>query len=389
MEIQTNYFQINNNSNYTLCEKNEDILPFMNLFLIVFGTCGNFLTLFILTRKNVRKHSYMRYLLSLCIIDTLCLYTWNFSLVYSYFNIRKIEHEGEIYCRVFSFFSYFILQSSSWVICSIGMDRIITIIFRKKSNFISVINNHSFIIVIFVVILISLFNSVVLINNAESVKLNVIKSKTLSSYSCYEPKSFYFIWDIVHIFMYSLLPFFILIFENITLYLISLNHEKKINLHCKSMSYQTNRIECLPNLSESKFIISRKDKLMMKFDKKKRVYRKNVNIQKMNFYSNKYPIVNFNKKKSVGLKKNTKGLDVANLLIFLNISFIITTLPYSSFYALKLNFFFNENYKKIIIGILTFLQYTRHSGNFLIYLITSSIIKNEIKKIYRKFVKKC
>ncbi len=98
----------------------EKILFIINFLFIVLGTFGNLFTFAILMRKNVRKHSCMRYLAALSIIDLFCLYTWNFSLVYSVLHNKKIEHEGAIICRFFSFFCYFILQSSSWIICSIG-----------------------------------------------------------------------------------------------------------------------------------------------------------------------------------------------------------------------------------------------------------------------------
>ncbi len=100
------------------------------------------------------------------------------------------------------------------------------------------------------------------------------------------------------------------------------------------------------------------------------------------------------KKKELGVQaKSKKRLQnktshVANLLAFLTVSFLFTTVPYSTFYALGLNFESNQNLKNIVVGILTILQYTRHSANFLIYLFTSTIIKREIKKIVEELKKK-
>ena len=110
----------------------EKILFIINFLFIVLGTFGNLFTFAILMRKNVRKHSCMRYLAALSIIDLFCLYTWNFSLVYSVLKNKKIEHEGAMICRFFSFFCYFILQSSSWIICSIG--KILVHFFIDKFN---------------------------------------------------------------------------------------------------------------------------------------------------------------------------------------------------------------------------------------------------------------
>ena len=83
-----------------------------------------------------------------------------------------------------------------------------------------------------------------------------------------------------------------------------------------------------------------------------------------------------------------KTSHVANLLAFLTISFLFTTVPYSTFYALGLNFGSNQNLKNTVVGILTVLQYTRHSANFLIYLFTSTIIKREMKALFADIKKK-
>ena len=83
---------------------------------------------------------------------------------------------------------------------------------------------------------------------------------------------------------------------------------------------------------------------------------------------------------------NSKRSQVANLLMFLTVSFFCTSLPYSMYYALRFNddsYYSDLNIKRISIGVLSLLQYARHSANFLIYLFTSSIIRAEIRQIYR------
>ena len=145
----------------------EQTLAHINLVFIIFGTIGNMIAFSLLIRKNVRKYSCMRYLATLTLIDILCLYTWNFSLVYSGFTSKKIEFEGQIICRLFSFFCYFILQSSSWLICCIGMDRVITILsFKKKNKLIEILKNTK-IVTISTLVAFFLINFAVLIINAE------------------------------------------------------------------------------------------------------------------------------------------------------------------------------------------------------------------------------
>jgi len=80
-----------------------------------------------------------------------------------------------------------------------------------------------------------------------------------------------------------------------------------------------------------------------------------------------------------------KSSQVQNLLLFLTISFFVSTLPYSMFYAMRLNFeITDKDVKDFWIGALSLLQYVRHSSNFLIYLFTSSIIYSEIQIIIKE-----
>jgi hypothetical protein len=128
--------------------------------------------------------------------------------------------------------------------------------------------------------------------------------------------------------------------------------------------------------------------LLKMFDKRKRVYRKRVNIRKdeeedkdeNNFVKNFTQVLIVQAKRNK--KQQSKGSQVANLLLFLTISFVIATVPYSTFYALKLNLNMDMVMRNVIINVLSLVQYLRHAANFLIYLATSSIIKNEFKTIF-------
>lgn len=62
---------------YFNIEKKLAILP---IFLMLTGTIGNVLALYVLTRKRLRVYSTMLYFASLTVVDTISLYQWyNFS----------------------------------------------------------------------------------------------------------------------------------------------------------------------------------------------------------------------------------------------------------------------------------------------------------------------
>lgn len=86
----------------------QTILASLHFFLIIFGTIGNLCTFCILMRSNIRKHSCMRYLATLCLLDICCLYTWNFSTVYKeLFTGKKIEFEGNYFIQKLPFNIHF------------------------------------------------------------------------------------------------------------------------------------------------------------------------------------------------------------------------------------------------------------------------------------------
>ena len=72
--------------NYFLIEKNLSILA---LFFMVFGTFGNSIAFYVLTRKKLRVQSTMLYFASLTVMDTLSLYQW---FVFRNFFFFKLIH---------------------------------------------------------------------------------------------------------------------------------------------------------------------------------------------------------------------------------------------------------------------------------------------------------
>ena len=163
--------------------------------------------------------------------------------------------------------------------------------------------------------------------------------------------------------MYSLLPFFIILIENLILSYLTIKHSRKMKKHNLNLSYPMNRFTegvVGTDSSDLEIKLTLKERIIQKFDKKKRVYRKSVNIHLENtleLVSNNTTQVNnatdnvfidnqisyitneismpISKpptqqiEKTHGFKKNkslqTKTSHVANLLLFLTVSFLFTT----------------------------------------------------------------
>ena len=225
--------------NYKLFKR---VVAYLHLSFILFGTIGNIIAFGILMRPRIRKYSGMRYLAAICLADITCLYTWNFRIVYRELTGKNVEDYGPLVCRFTALVNYASLQASSWLICCIGMDRILTIVTRKKNAFTRLLKNTTFVIAL-VVVSITGLNLAVFIKNAVVSRsqghllivgnsthghhLNLtlypshhqhhLNSTPHITYSCYKPSSFFQLWDVLHSLMYAFIPFTIILTENLTL----------------------------------------------------------------------------------------------------------------------------------------------------------------------------
>jgi hypothetical protein len=437
----------------------------MNLALIVFGTSGNIFTFCLLMRPKLRKnYSSMRYLAIMCIVDLFCLYSWNFSLVYQ--NIvgrtgRRIEDEGSIACRLFSFHSFFILQLSSWLICAVGFDRIILLISNKNSThkkqtntaatntpfyiniklflgfiFNKIINSHMIKSVMFVSFMITFIlfslNIVVVFRNIRygtriiNVTTNLSRTgefldqqnstiqlawinQTSSSnstinkrapsfiiqetYFCYQGVGFSTPWSYVHAVMYSLVPFAIILAQNTFIMIMAYKHSTKMKkklTYSKSVmnAHASSEPVIAANQSQSNKneFSNLADATSASADRASKAAKKNSNSKIIDKSNNKEKA----KIKSANMKsKKSKEAHVIKLLLFLTVSFVTCTLPYQVIFLGNMNSTLRQSdFGNIIRGFFTMAQYIRHAANFLIYIFSSSIIKQEIQFIINTLLKK-
>ncbi|KAK6195558.1 hypothetical protein SNE40_000965 [Patella caerulea] len=103
--------------------------------LIVIGTFGNLLSLLVLTRKRLRSSPAMFYLSILAVVDITVLYSGLMRVwLENVYNIQ-LREMSEGACRFHTFFVYFILSFSVWILVAVTVDRCIIVCapFRAKS----------------------------------------------------------------------------------------------------------------------------------------------------------------------------------------------------------------------------------------------------------------
>ncbi|CAF0933605.1 unnamed protein product [Adineta steineri] len=105
------------------------------LFIFV-GTAGNLLSVYVVLRSKLRRHSTFIYLAFLSIIDLIVLYTFcvNF-ILHAWFNI-DLQQVSLIACKIFSFSIYFFPQASAWILTAVSIDRVFALTrgIRKTRN---------------------------------------------------------------------------------------------------------------------------------------------------------------------------------------------------------------------------------------------------------------
>ena len=103
----------------------------LDCLIIIVGTIGNLTSFYLLTRKGLRPVSSMRYLASLTIVDTICLYGWYLSSVYKQLygeQIKRLENFSSKSCKFMSYISFTSLQLSSILMCLLTIDRFLIIV---------------------------------------------------------------------------------------------------------------------------------------------------------------------------------------------------------------------------------------------------------------------
>jgi len=220
---------MNNSNNSTdLIELNDKldvsilkILSYIPLLIILIGVIFNTLTfLIIILNKDLRKITSMVYLSYISITYTLSLLEWNLNhFLKPNFGI-DLEALNIITCKLVTFTQYFSLQSSGFLLTILCIDRYVTVIstpgsLASRLPFRTPKSAHIWSLVIMGLVFI--LNSHILIFNRinEENKTTFNFSKFIFDCNTYHSGfKIYPIWDNVHLILYNLISFIIMIIFN-------------------------------------------------------------------------------------------------------------------------------------------------------------------------------
>lgn len=378
-------------SRYEIIDHDNDLLVLnlisvLDSIIIFIGTIGNLTSFYLLTRKCLRPISSMRYLAGLTLVDSICLYGWYLSSIYRQLNgdhLRRIENINPFLCKLISYMSFSSLQLSSILLCTLTIDRFLIIV---SSSWRTRYANPKFatrimVALTFVVLALNLvipiklgnvglveykvkhFNqngatTTVVYDNIEPTKQQPHNSPPLMSKKHSKimngddanTKSIFFIENV---------EFGAVRHEN--------DQTKKENItmcHCyddnDKFLKHWHKVHLIlysllpfPLLTILNLIVIRMTK-----DAARSATRLSANVKKF---------------------KNGQRF-VTRLLLFLTISFIFTTLPSTIVYAFWHGEILRLNHGRVLLNLLNTLQFSRHSSNWLIYLYSSTFMRDELKK---------
>lgn len=347
----------------------EKYLSYYTLFLIIIGTICNFTSFMIMHKKNMSKHSCMRYLSILSLTDVIVLYQWNMNTFFKYnLSIPPIYSDLEeislFWCRWISYLAFSSLQLSSWLLSLVSFDRFMIIYSRWWRTHIMSEPKIVNLIIISLATFICLLNSHILFLNGYK-KMELKKNPMLLTTSSTSVN-------------YN---------NNNTLTNILMNSSFESNL-TNIIKYEE-VVVCYKSLHSSTYIFpnwQRVHLLMYNFIPFSIMFICNsMIIYNIKFHSS-------HKIKTKSKSNNKRKTRTSFMLVLVTFSFMFMTLPSVIVHTFFRDFLGNKPYRRLVNLIVNNLLHTSHAIDFFLYVFTAPNFRAELyvffSAIYNKLTGK-
>jgi hypothetical protein len=345
----------------------EKYLSYYTLFLVIIGTICNFTSFFIMHKKNMSKHSCMRYLSILSLTDVIVLYQWNLNTFIKY-NLSRppiysdLEEISLFWCRWISYLAFSSLQLSSWLLSLVSFDRFMIIYSRWWRTHIMSEPKIVNLIIICLATFICLLNSHLLFLNGYK-KIEIKKNPILSTTSSTS------------------------INFNNTLTNILMNSSFESNL-TNTIKYEE-VVVCYKSLHSSTYIWpnwQRVHLLMYNFIPFSIMFICNSMI----IYNIKFHSSHKIKTKSKSNKK--RKTRTSFMLVLVTFSFMFLTLPSVIVHTFFRDSLSNKPYRRLVNLTVNNLLHTSHAIDFFLYVFTAPNFRAELyvffSALYAKITRK-
>lgn len=329
--VQTN-FSLNSDCN---CENNFWIYSEYNAaiylwkivppILLLLGTVGNVLSILVLRRPTIRKSVCSMYLVMLAIIDLLVLYTGilrQWILNTFDFDIRATSSAA---CKIHIWILYSSMDYSAWILIAVTIERVLLLWFPNKMQCVCTKK-------VAMLVLISIASFLLLVNSHILYGYELSTGKT-SNHCHYVSKSYlqFWIssWPSIDLVIFCIIPGSFLVVGNILIFVKVLISRRAINRQVSTYSTSSQQ------------------------------------------------------------RRDSKFSSMTAMLIAVNCVFLVCNIPSRAFMIENTSWSFDtcgHNYAKMSLlwCIFNLLMYVNNSVNFLLYIISGSRFRNEIKEIFKR-----
>ncbi|UJR25933.1 hypothetical protein I4U23_007281 [Adineta vaga] len=374
----TSNFVAIHNRNYDI-QLTDRLLAIYSLLLILVGTPCNLLCCVIYFQKVNRSNSIKIIFGYLAFLDTIVLYTFNLNYVVREFNIdlkitlfnsntghnhsnnsqnyavitkMNLEEYSVFVCRFLSYIAFSTLQTSSWVLAFGSFNRYLLI--KKLSHF-EFICKRPYTIAICLFLTCSFF-----LSNTHILWMNGYRSPN-GNIVCYGNIQFpqYMPWyQRYHLFIYSVVPSFILFIFNTMLMRIIFASKKRLDNHKRLVLFAATATTTIP-------LNRRKSFLALQHLSSSALRRPNRNSP------------------SRLLNRHSRKLTIS--LIFITISYFTLTFPSTIIFSFLRQYIKRSDLRRTVSLFFTNLSTTTHTIRFFIYFFCSIDFR---KDFYRLFLPK-
>ncbi|CAC5426386.1 unnamed protein product [Mytilus coruscus] len=315
-------------SNYLIYSEYNAAIYLWKIFppiLLLLGTVGNVLSILVLRRPTIRKSVCSIYLVVLAITDLLVLYTgllrqW----ILNTFNV-DIRATSSTACKIHIWILYSSMDYSAWILIAVTIDRVLLIWFPNKMQCICT-KKMAVLVLLCIASFLFLINSHILYGYELSTGKTANHCDFVSkSYEQFWISS----WPSIDLVIFCILPVGFLVVGNILIFV--------------------------------KVLISRRTV-------KRQVSAYNTSSQN---------------------QRDSKFSSMTAMLIAVNCVFIVCNIPSRAFMIEHTSWSFDTcgyNYAKMSLlwCIFNLSMYVNNSVNFLLYIVSGSRFRNEIKKMFKR-----
>lgn len=410
--------------------------------MLTFGTIGNVLSIMVLTKKSIRNNTSAIYLSTLAVSDLFSLYTGLLRQWISYTFDYDIRNFSVLICKMHLFLVYFSLDFSAWLLVAVTFDRVIKTCLPHVANTM-LTRKTAAISASTVGLILFLLNCHVFYGMGTVTKVvNSTVTVEHCTYRTVQYKEFFqTIWPWIDFAVYSCLPFILLLAGNLVIMVrlfksFKATHVKiapkpstRLPAAIRSNTIEPNKGNDIPSfnirppsptgsqasLNQGEYPVMSKSPDFDSHSAKSLGSSTNTSVVRMKspstidvdavstgFFSTRE--VSHNEahgsapepnKSSQTYKKQTaknKMSSTSCTLIILNTVFLVSTTPISVFligypYWSEKASSHKMAALNLIWSLVNILMYTNNAINFLLYCLSGSKFRNELKQIFQKCCK--